>query len=40
MARQLTDGIDGFARDKTHLIIDRDTKYCEGFHQICRFLIL
>ncbi len=34
MARHLTDAMDGFARGKTHLIIDRDTKYCEGFRQI------
>ena len=34
VARQLTDGMDGFAGGKTHLIIDRDTKYCEGFRQI------
>ena len=34
VARQLTDGMDGFARGKTQLIIDRDTKYCEGFRQI------
>ena len=34
MARQLTDGMDGFARGKTHLILDRDTKYCAGFRQI------
>ena len=34
MARQLTDGIDGFARGKTHLIINRDTKYCSQFRQI------
>ena len=34
VARQLTDGIDGFARGKTHLIIDRDTNYCQGFRQI------
>ena len=33
-ARQLVDAVDGFARGKTHLIIDRDTKYCEGFRQI------
>jgi len=26
MAPQLTDGLDGFARGKIHLIIDRDTK--------------
>ena len=34
VARQLTDAIDGFAQGKTHLIIDRDTKYCLGFRQI------
>jgi putative transposase len=34
MARQLTDGLEGFARGKTHLIIDRDTKYCQDFRQI------
>ena len=34
IAWQLTDAIEGFARGKTHLIIDRDTKYCEGFRQI------
>ena len=34
VARQLTDAMDGFARGKTHLIIDRDTKYCPGFRQI------
>ena len=34
VARQLTDGMDGFAGGKTHLIIDRDTKYCQGFRQI------
>ena len=34
VARQLTDGLDGFARGKTHLIIDRDTKYCQTFRQI------
>jgi putative transposase len=33
-ARQLVDAVDGFALGKTHLIIDRDTKYCEGFGQI------
>jgi len=34
MARQLTDGMDGFSGGKTHLIIDLDTKYCEGLRQI------
>jgi transposase InsO family protein len=34
VARQLTDAMDGFARGKTHLIIDRDTKYCSGFREI------
>jgi putative transposase len=33
-ARQLVDAVDGFASGKTHLIIDRDTKYCEGFRAI------
>jgi transposase InsO family protein len=33
-ARPLTDGMDGFACGKTHLIIDRDTKYGQGFRQI------
>ena len=33
-ARQLVDAVDGFALGKTHLIIDRDTKYCEGFRAI------
>src|ERR1035441_10231024 len=33
-ARQLVDATDGFALGKTHLIIDRDTKYCEGFRQV------
>lgn len=31
MARNLTDTEDGFLRDKTHLIMDRDTKYSEAF---------
>jgi putative transposase len=31
VARQLVDAMDGFALGKTHLIIDRDTKYGEGF---------
>ena len=30
-ARQLIDSMDGFALGKTHLIIDRDTKYVDGF---------
>jgi transposase InsO family protein len=34
MARQLVDAMDGFALGKTHLIVDRDTKYCAGFRQI------
>ena len=33
-ARQLVDAVDGFALGKTHLIIDRDTKYGEGFRKI------
>jgi putative transposase len=34
MARQLVDAADGFALRKTHLIIDRDTKYVEGFREL------
>ena len=34
VARQLMDAMDGIGRGKTHLIIDRDTKYCEGFRAI------
>src|SRR5712692_2481592 len=33
-ARCLVDAIDGFARGKTHLIIDRDAKYCDVFRAI------
>jgi putative transposase len=31
VARQLVDSVQGFALGKTHLIIDRDTKYVDGF---------
>ena len=31
VARQLVDSVQGFALGKTHLIIDRDTKYGDGF---------
>jgi len=34
VARQLVDAADGFALRKTHLIIDRDTKYAEGFREL------
>jgi len=34
VARQLVDAADGFALRKTHLIIDRDTKYVEGFREL------
>jgi hypothetical protein len=34
VARQLVDPVDGFALGKTHLILDRDTKYVEGFREI------
>ncbi len=34
VARQLVDATDGFALGKTHLIIDRDTKYAEGFREL------
>jgi putative transposase len=32
-ARQLVDAVDGFALGKTHLIIDRDTKYGDAFRE-------
>jgi len=31
---RLVDAADGFALGKTHLIIDRDTKYAEGFREL------
>ncbi|HZM02721.1 MAG TPA: integrase core domain-containing protein [Candidatus Saccharimonadales bacterium] len=34
VARQLIDAVDGFAPGKTHLTIDRDTKYVDGFRHI------
>jgi hypothetical protein len=34
LSLRMTDTLDGFARGKTHLVIDRNTKYCEGFRQI------
>jgi transposase InsO family protein len=34
VARQLVDALDGFALRKTHLIIDRDTKYAGGFREL------
>ena len=34
VARQLVDATNGFALGKTHLIIDRDTKYAEGFREL------
>jgi len=34
VARQLVDATDGFALRKTHLIIDRDTKYVEDFREL------
>lgn len=33
-ARNLTDGFDGFLTGKTHLIHDRDTKYCAEFCKV------
>jgi transposase InsO family protein len=36
MARMLTDALDGFCLGKTHLIIDRDTKYTESFKQMLK----
>lgn len=34
MACNLTDGEDGFLKHKTHLLMDRDTKFSEGFRCI------
>ncbi|MEZ5988363.1 MAG: integrase core domain-containing protein [Planctomycetota bacterium] len=34
VARNLTDPIDGFLRDKRFLILDRDGKFCSRFHAI------
>jgi transposase InsO family protein len=34
VARRLTDGVDGFLRDKRFLILDRDSKYTEQFRRI------
>ena len=34
VARQLVNAVDGFALGKTHLIIDRDTKYVEDFRHV------
>ncbi len=31
MARQLTDPVDGILLAKRHLILDRDTRYCQAF---------
>ena len=36
VARGLTDALDGICLGKTHLIIDRDAKYTEGFKQLLR----
>ena len=36
VAQRLTDAIDGFCLGKTHLIIDRDTKYTESFKQMSK----
>jgi transposase InsO family protein len=33
VARQLVDAVDGFALGKTHLIIDRDSKYSDAFRE-------
>mgnify|MGYP001817916440 CR=1 FL=1 len=34
MARNLTDPLDGFLLEKRYLILDRDTKFSEGFRKI------
>ena len=36
IARNLTDCVDGFLRTKRFLIVDRDTKSCEGFAAILK----
>ena len=36
VARQLTDAFDGICIGKTHLIIDRDTKFTESFRQLLK----
>jgi len=36
IARNLTDCEDGFLEDKSYLIMDRDTKFCESFREILR----
>ncbi len=36
IARNLTDCVDGFLRGKRFLILDRDTKFCEGFAAILK----
>jgi putative transposase len=36
VARQLTDCDDGFLNGKKHLIMDRDTKFCESVRQLLR----
>ena len=34
VARNLTDSVDGFLRDKRFMILDRDTKFTEQFQRI------
>ena len=36
MARNLTDGEEGFLRGKRYILMDRDTKYCDRFRAILR----
>ena len=36
IARQLSDGIDGFLLGKRYLILDRDTKYCQSFRDFLK----
>ena len=36
VAKNLTDSIDGFLNDARYLLMDRDTKYSEGFCQILK----
>jgi transposase InsO family protein len=36
VARNLTDGLDGFLSGKRYLLMDRDGKFCDGFRKILR----
>ncbi len=36
IARNLVDAVDGFLRDKTHLVLDRDPVYTRAFRSLLR----